>query len=64
MPEPAKGRYPFLNCNVWEDALGIMQVDEDEDEEEEELQEAESQGEPLAPPDGGAIVLDNLSIDS
>jgi len=63
-PEPVKGGYPFVNRNIWEDAVGIMQVDEDEDEEEEELQEAESQGEPLAPPDGGAIVLDNLSIDS
>ena len=72
MPEPSKGRYPFLNPNVWEDAVGIMQADEDEDEdedenedeEEEEWLEAESGGEPQAPPDGGAIVLDNLSIDT
>jgi len=28
-PEPAKGRYPFLNRNVWEDAVGIIQADED-----------------------------------
>jgi len=66
-PEPAKGRYPFLNRNVREDALGIMQADEDEDEdedeEEEEWLEAESKGEPQAPPDGWAIVLNNVSID-
>jgi hypothetical protein len=65
-PEPAKGRYPFLNRNVWEDAVGIMQADEDEDEDEEEEEwlEAESEGEPQAPPDGGAIVLDDVSIDT
>jgi len=75
-PEPAKGRYPFLNRNVWEDAVGIMQADgdededqdededEDEDEEEEEWLEAESEGEPQAPPDRGAIVLDDVSIDT
>jgi len=72
MPKSAKGRYPFLNRNVSEDAVGIMQADEDEngnegedeDEEEEEWLEAESEGEPEAPPDGGAIVLDNVSIDT
>jgi len=65
-PKPAKGRYPFLNRNVWEEAVGIMQADEDqdEDEEEEEWLEAESEGEPQAPPDGGAIVLHDVSIDT
>jgi len=69
-PEPAKRRYPFLNRNFWEDAVGIMQADEnededeDEDEEEEEWLEAESEGEPQATPDGGAIVLDDVSIDT
>jgi len=69
-PEPAKGRYPFLNRNAWEDAVGIMQADEDEeededeDEKEEEWLEAESEGEPQAPPDGGAIVLDDVWIDT
>jgi len=63
-PEPAKGRYPFLNRNVREDAVGIRQADEDEDEEEEAWLEDESEGEPPAPPDGGAIVLDDLSIDT
>jgi len=67
-PEPAQGIYPFLNRNVWEDAVGIMQADEDEDEdedeEEEEWLEAEEDGEPQAPRDGGAIVLDNVSIDT
>jgi len=68
-PKPAKGRYPFLNRNVWEDTVGIMPVDEDDDEdedqeEEEEWLEAESEGEPQAPPDGGAIVLDDVSIDT
>jgi len=60
-PEPAKGRYLFLNHNIWEDAVGIMQADEDEDKDEEEKQwlVAESEGEPQAPPDGGAIVLDD-----
>jgi len=58
-PKPAQGRYPCLNRNIWADAVGIMQVDadenEDEDEEEavEEWLEAESKGEPQAPPDGG-----------
>jgi len=63
-PQPPKGRYQFLNRNVWEDAVGIMQADEDENEEEEEWLEAESEGEPQAPPEGGAIVLDNVSIDT
>jgi len=58
-PEPAKGRYPFLNRNVWEDAVGIMQadeaVDEDEDEEEEEWLEAEREVEPQATADGGRL---------
>jgi len=63
-PEPAKGRYPFVNRNVGEDAVGIMQADEDEDEEEDEWLEAEREGEPQAPPDGGAIVLDDVSIDA
>jgi len=71
-PEPAKGRYQFLNRNVWEEAVRLMQADEhedededeDEDEEQEEWLEAESEGEPQAPPDGGAIVLDNVSIDT
>jgi len=39
-----------------------MQADPDEDEEE--WLEAESEGEPPAPPDGGAIVLDAVSIDT
>jgi len=72
MPEPAKGRYPFLNRNVWEDAVGIMQEhedadedeDEDEEEEEEEWLEAESEGGPQAPPQRGATVLDNVRIDT
>ena len=65
-PEPAKGRYPFLNRNMWEDAVGIMQADEDDDEEEEEEEwlEAESVGELQASPHGRAIVLDDVSIDT
>ena len=69
-PEPAQGKYLFLNRNVWEDAVGIMQADEDEDEDEEEEEEeeewikAQSEGDPEAPPDGGVIVLHNISIDT
>jgi len=67
-PEPAKGRYTFLNRNVWEDAVGIMQADEDQNgndcEDEDEWLEAKREGEPQAPPDGGAIVLDKVSIDT
>ena len=65
-PEPAKGRYPFLNRNIWEDTVGIMQADgdEDADDQEEEWLEAKSEGEPQAPPDKGAIVLDDVSIDT
>jgi len=69
-PETAKGRYPFLNRNVWEDAVGIMQPDEDQDkeeeekEEEEECLEAKSEWEWQAPPDRGSTVLDNVSIDT
>ena len=64
-PEPAKGRYPFLNRKIWDDAVGAMQADEDEDgdgdgdededenadedEGEEEWLEAESVEEPQAP---------------
>ena len=64
-PEPANGRYPFLNRKIWDDAVGAMQADEDEDgdvdgdededenadedEGEEEWLEAESEEEPQAP---------------
>ena len=45
-----------------------MQADadkaENENEEEEKWLEAQSDGEPQAPPEGGAIVLDDLSIDT
>ena len=41
-----------------------MPADEDEDEEEEAWLEVKSEGEPQAPPDGGAIVLDEVSIDT
>ena len=59
-PEPANGRYPFLDRKVWEEAVGVMQAnededededegeDEDEDEGEEERLEAESEEEPQA----------------
>ena len=63
-PEPANGRYLFLKCNVWDDALGAMQADEDgngngdenenenenadKDEDEEEWLEAESEEKPQA----------------
>jgi len=40
-PEPAKGRYPFLNRNVWEYPVAIMQADEDEDEDVDEDEEEE-----------------------
>ena len=68
----ANGRYPFLNLNIWEAAVGILQADENEDadededkkEEEEACLEGESEVEPQATPKGGAIVLDNVSIDT
>ena len=65
-PEAVKGRYQFLNRNLWEDAVGIIPKDEDqeEDEEMEEWPEAESDGELQAPPDGGVIFLYELSIDA
>ena len=65
-PEPAKGRYRFLNHNVWEDAVGVMQADDDEheDAEGEEWLQAETQGEPQVPPDRGAIGLDKVCIDT
>ena len=62
--EPAKGRYMFLNRNVWEDPVGIMPGDEDEDEEEEEWLEAKSDGEQHLPPDRGVIVMEYVSIDT
>jgi len=40
-PVPAKGRYPFLNRDVGEDAVLIMQADKDEEEDEEEEEEEE-----------------------
>ena len=30
-PEPANGRYPFLNRKIWEDTVEAMQGDGDED---------------------------------
>ena len=52
--------------------MRIMQPDEaedededgDGDEEEEEWLEAQSEGEPQAPPDGGVIVVDDVSMDT
>jgi len=57
-PEHAKGSYPLLNRNVWEDAVGIIQADENEDKEAEEegLLEVQSEGEPQVPPDGGRLI--------
>jgi len=57
-PEPAKGRYQFLNHNVCQDGVVLIQADEDEDEEEEEEEwlETESEGEQEAEPDGGGFV--------
>ena len=70
-PEPANGRYPFLNRKVWEDTVEAMQADEyedtDEDEDEnenEEWLEAEKEGEAQALPAGGTIVLDSVSTDT
>jgi len=40
-PEPAKGKYLVFNPNVWENAVGTMQVDEDEDQDEDEEEEGE-----------------------
>ena len=64
-PEPANGRYPFLNRKIWDDAVGAMQADEDangdrdgdenenengdQDEDEEEWLEAASEEESQAP---------------
>jgi len=64
--EPANGRYTFLNRNVWEDGMGIIQGDDDEDEDEQEVEwlKAKSDGEPQAPPPAWAIVLDNVNIDT
>ena len=44
-PEPAKGKYPFLNRNVWEDAIGIMQGDEDDNEDEYEAEDEDEEEE-------------------
>jgi len=46
--------------------VAMMQADGDVDEEEEEEEwvRAESKGEPQAPPDRGAIVLDEVSIET
>ena len=70
-PEPANGRYPFLNRKVWEDTVEAMQADEDEDtdededeDEDEEWLEAEKEGEGQALPAGGTIVLDSVSTDT
>ena len=70
LPGPGKGRYRFVNCNVCEDAVVIMQPDEDEDEdqdqnededkEEEEWLEAESEGETQAPRYGGRLFWTTL----
>jgi len=61
-PEADDGRGSFLNRNAWEDTVRIMPVDENE--EEEEKLEAESEGESRPPPEGGAIVLDDVSINT
>ena len=76
-PEPANGRYQFLNSKFWEDTVEAMQADEDEDayenenenENEEENEdgewlEAEKEGEPQAHPDWRTIVLYSVSIDT
>ena len=76
-PEPANGRYLFLNRKIWEDTVEAIQADEDEDayeneyvdededeDEDEEWLEAEKEGEPQALPDRRTIVLDSVSIDT
>ena len=72
-PEPANGRYLFLNPKIWEDTVEAIQADEDEDayedenkdeEEDEEWLEAEKEGKPQALPDRRTIVLDSVSIDT
>ena len=76
-PEPANGRYLFLNRKIWEDTVEAIQADEDEDayeneyvdededeDEDEEWLEAEKEGEPQALPDRRTIVLDSVSIDN
>ena len=64
-PKPANGRYPFLNCKIWEDTVEAMQADENDDENEnEEWIEAETEGEPQALPDRRTIFLVSVSIDT
>ena len=70
-PEPANGRYPFLNRKVWEDTVEVMQADENEDtdededeDEDEEWLEAKKEGEAQALPAGGTIILDSVSTDT
>ena len=70
-PEPAYGRYQFLNRKIWEDTVEAMQADEDEDtyededvDENEEWLEAEKEGEPQALSDWRTIVLDSVSVDT
>ena len=68
-PDPANGRYPFLNRKIWDDPVGAMQADKDEDGEgdedenedgnadedegEAEWLAAESEEEPQAPANRG-----------
>ena len=60
-PQPAYGRYPFLNFMIWEDTVEAMQADEDENV---EWLEAEEEGEPPVFPDRRMIFLDSVNIDT
>ena len=68
-PDPANGRYEFLNRKIWEDSVEPIQADEDEDayeddDEDEEWLEVEKEGEPQRLPYRRTIILDSVSIDT
>ena len=43
-PEPANGRFSFLNRNVWDNAVGTMQADEDGDRDGDESENENENG--------------------
>jgi len=65
-PEPPNGRYPFFDCDVWDESAGgedsVREMQDEECVDDEEWLEAEPAGETRVPHGAGAIYLDDGDI--
>jgi len=66
-PEPANGRHPFFDRDVWDEWAGAEDTaremqEEEEWIDEEEWQQAEQEGATWAPPGAGIIIVDDGDV--